>query len=159
MLDMKNALYLLTMKSYLIDEVDTIYLDDNCKMIIKAHEFRDWSEYGLLNTIIFKVNIICNQDNYKVYFEKHSYKNINQILSSDDDYKWNFIFRRKAGLCKTYNINMVKIPGNKMSKSMKIMILKRLSNEVDIIVEEAKQFLNNNDSKKILKLKKRCINK
>ena len=154
MSDVKNALYLLTMKSYLIDKVNTVDLDDNCKMVIKTDEYGDWDESGILYTITFEVNVISPTETYKVYFQKHSYSNIRQILLADDNWKWNFIFRKKISSGNTYHINMIKVPGNKMSRNMKLTILKKVSSEIDFILNKAKPVLNNNDSKKILKLKK-----
>ena len=154
MSDIKNALYLLTMKSYLIDEVNTVDLDDNCKMIIKIDESGEWVDRNVLYTINFEVSVVHEQEIYQVYFQKHSFSNVRQILTGNDKLKWNFIFRKKRGCRNTYHINMIKVPGSKMSRNMKLSILKKISGEIDFISKGAENFLNNNDSKKILKLKK-----
>lgn len=139
MQNIKQYLYFLVLKTYLIDKRTEIILDDKYFIKIDVEEDIEWVEDYIVSNINFLLNI--NNEN-EIIYTVTSQRSLADLLSISETGKLDFIFKRKfLSLDSHYRIKM---EGKIMDKEICKEILKETAKHLETLKEKRKTKIKKN---------------
>lgn len=136
MQNIKDYLYILALKTYLIDRKSEMFLDNKFLMNIQIKEVGKWIKGDVLYHISFFVTINNGKDMHEIVYDINSWRNLSTILTATNNNKINFIFNRTfLSLNRYYRITT---EGRIKNKEISNAVLKETSKQLQDLINNKK---------------------